>query len=47
MIGELFKNEHTALEITVGYNYLSRGPIDSTVTNKFQVGIGLQVHIGK
>ena len=43
----VFLNEHTALEITIGYNYLSRGPIDSTVTNKFQAGIGLQVHIGK
>ena len=43
----IFLNEHTALEVTVGYNYLSRGPIDSTVTNKFQFGIGLQVHIGK
>ena len=43
----VFLNERTALEITIGYNYLSRGPIDSTITHKFQVGIGLQVHIGK
>lgn len=43
----IFLNEHTALEITVGYNYLSRGPIDSTITHKFQVGVGLQVHLGK
>ena len=31
----LFINEHTALEVTVGHNYLSHGPIDSTITNKF------------
>jgi hypothetical protein len=43
----IFLNEHTALEMTLGYAYLSRGPIDSTVTNKFQVGIGLQVHLGQ
>ena len=43
----IFLNEHTALEVTVGYNYLSRGPVDSTVTQKFQVGLGLQIHIGK
>jgi hypothetical protein len=43
----IFLNEHTALEFTLGYTYLSRGPIDSTITNKLQVGIGLQVHIGK
>ena len=43
----IFLNKHTALEFTLGYTYLSRGPIDTTVTNKLQVGIGLQVHIGK
>jgi hypothetical protein len=43
----IFLNQHTALEMTLGYTYLSRGPIDTTVTNKLQVGIGLQVHIGK
>ena len=43
----IFLNPYTALEITVGYNYLSRGPSDTTVTSKFQVGIGFQVHLGK
>ena len=42
-----FLNEHTALEVTIGYNYLSRGQTDSTITQRFQVGVGLQVHIGK
>lgn len=43
----VFLNERTALEITLGYTYLSRGPIDSTITNKLQLGIGLQIHIGE
>lgn len=48
MIGSaVFLNEHTALEITLGYTYLSRGPVDSTVTNRLQIGIGLQIHLGK
>lgn len=43
----IFLNERTALEITVGYTYLSRGPIDTTVTNKLQLGIGFQIHFGR
>jgi len=43
----IFLNEHTALEITAGYNYLSRGPVDSTITHRLQVGVGLQIHLGK
>jgi hypothetical protein len=43
----IFLNEHTALEITLGYNYLSRGPVDTTITHRIQVGVGLQIHLGK
>ena len=37
----IFLNQHTALEVTVGYNHSTRGPIDSTLTNKLRVGIGI------
>src|SRR5690606_17529070 len=43
----IFINKHTALEVTFGYTHLTRGPVDSTATNKLQVGIGLQIHLGK
>lgn len=43
----IFLNERTALEVTFGYTHLTRGPIDSTVTNRLQLGIGLQIHLGK
>jgi hypothetical protein len=43
----IFLNEHTALEITLGYNYSTRGPIDTFKTNTIQLGIGLQFHLGK
>jgi hypothetical protein len=43
----IFINEHTALELTVGYIHSSRGPIDSSATSKLQLGIGLQIHFGK
>jgi hypothetical protein len=41
-----FINEHTSLEFTFGYSYLSRGQIDTTVTNRLKMGIGLQIHLG-
>jgi hypothetical protein len=43
----IFLNEHTALEITLGYSHSTRGPVDSTTTNRFQLGVGLQIHLGK
>ena len=43
----IFINQHTALEITAGYNYSTRGPIDTAITNTIQIGIGLQIHLGK
>lgn len=43
----VFLNKHTALEVTVGYNHSTRGPIDTVVTNTIQLGIGLQIHFGK
>lgn len=43
----IFLDEHTALAITLGYTYSTRGPVDSTITNKFQLGVGLQIHFGK
>lgn len=43
----IFLNERTALEITAGYTFLSRGPVDSTITSKIQIGVGLQIHLGK
>ena len=43
----VFLNEHTALEVTLGYIHSSRGPIDTAITNSFQIGVGLQIHLGK
>ena len=43
----IFLNKHTSVEMTVGYSYLSRGPIDSSVAHQFRFGVGLQVHLGK
>jgi hypothetical protein len=43
----LLLNEHTALEVTLGYIHSTRGPIDTAVTNVIQIGVGLQIHFGK
>ncbi len=43
----IFLNKHTSVEMTVGYSYLSRGPIDSSAAHQFRFGVGLQVHLGK
>lgn len=43
----IFLNEHTALEITIGYNHSTRGPIDTAATNTIRLGIGLQIHFAK
>lgn len=43
----IFLNEHTALEITIGYNHSTRGPIDTAFTNTLRLGIGFQIHFSK
>jgi len=44
----IFLNEHTALEITLGYNHSIAGGFGDTLAiNVLQIGVGLQVHIGK
>ena len=43
----VFLNKRTALEVILGYSYLSRGPIDTSITHRLQLGVGLQVHIGE
>jgi hypothetical protein len=43
----VFLNKRTALELILGYTYLSRGPIDTSTTNKLQLGVGLQIHFGR
>lgn len=42
----IFLNKNTALELTIGYQYSSRGPIDSTKTSSIRAGVGLQFHFG-
>jgi hypothetical protein len=42
-----FLNEHTALEVTIGYGSSSSGSgIDKETENTFQVGAGFQIHFG-
>jgi hypothetical protein len=44
----VFLNQHTSLEITVGYNHSIRGGLSDTLAiNNFQIGAGFQIHIGK
>lgn len=44
----IFLNERTALEITLGYNHSIRGSLGDTLgISSFQIGLGLQIHIGK
>ena len=43
----IFLNKHTALEVTVAYNYSTRGSVDSSHSSKFLLGVGLQIHFGK
>ena len=43
----IFLNEHTALEVTLGYNHSQKGLIDTAITNTVILGLGLQIHFGK
>jgi hypothetical protein len=47
----IFLNEHTALEITFGYSHSTGVPpptyFDTTTVSRFQVGVGLQIHLGR
>jgi hypothetical protein len=42
----IFLNEHTALEITLGYNYSTGSANDTLRINSFKAGVGLQIHFG-
>jgi len=43
----IFLNEHTALELTLGYNYSTGSANDTLRINAFKVGVGLQIHFGQ
>jgi hypothetical protein len=43
----VFLNEHTALEITLGYNYASATATDTLRISSIKIGVGLQIHFGK
>jgi hypothetical protein len=47
----IFLNEHTALEITVGYSHATGGlppaNFDTVTVSRFQIGVGLQIHLGR
>jgi hypothetical protein len=44
----IFLNERTAVEVTLGYDHSIRGSLGDTLGVKsFQVGVGLQIHLGK
>lgn len=46
MVGPaFFINEHIALELTLGYQHSTRGPIDTTFTKNLKVGVGFQIHL--